>query len=68
MEGAPFVSDMNQQEKVPPKNIGNECLQCGKVFTRKIDLKNHVKHVHDKIREHICEVCAKIFEYQHTLF
>ena len=24
-------------------------------------MKNHIKHVHDKIKEHICEVCAKGF-------
>ena len=60
-EGDSFVSEMDQQVKVLPQNTGTECLQCGKVFTRKIDLKNHVKHVHDKIREHICEVCAKGF-------
>ena len=61
MEGSDPVSDKEQAVNVLVPNTAFECIHCGKIFSRNKDMKNHVKHVHDKIREHICEVCAKGF-------
>ena len=58
MEGGEVVSDM---EQASAQNPGFDCVHCGKIFTTNIVMKNHIKHVHDKIKEHICEVCAKGF-------
>ena len=48
-------------EQASAQNPGFDCVHCGKIFTTNIVMKNHIKHVHDKIKEHICEVCAKGF-------
>ena len=38
-----------------------KCLQCDQYFTKPSELKYHIKGVHDKIKDHICEICAKGF-------
>ena len=44
-----------------------QCVQCGKLFTNNTDMKNHVKAVHDKIRDIICDICAKGFPSKSAL-
>ena len=61
MEGGQVVSDMEQAVTASAQNTGFQCVHCGKIFASKEARRKHVKHVHDKIREHICEVCAKGF-------
>ena len=61
MEGGDIISDMEQATSALAPNTGFECDQCGKIFKTNVVMKNHIKHVHDKIKEHICEVCAKGF-------
>jgi len=34
-----------------------QCDKCNKVFTTKSDLKRHIKHVHDKIKDIKCDKC-----------
>ncbi len=34
-----------------------QCDKCNKVFTAKSDLKRHIKHVHDKIKDIKCDKC-----------
>ena len=43
------------------KELGLHCVHCGKMFTYQSDLKIHKKAVHDQIRDHVCEICAKGF-------
>ena len=61
MEGGDIVSDKELVVNASAPNTGFECDHCGKIFKTNVVMKNHIKHVHDRIREHICEVCAKGF-------
>ena len=61
MEEADIVSDKEQIVNPSPQDNELGCVQCGKICTTNAAMKNHVKHVHDKIRAHICEMCAKDF-------
>ena len=38
-----------------------KCDKCTKTFQRKWNLKTHVKGVHDKIRDHVCQECGTGF-------
>ena len=38
--------------------LKTRCELCGKEFKH---LKQHIKHVHNDIRNHKCEICDKIF-------
>ena len=61
MHEGDIVSDKEQIVNPSPQDNGLGCVQCGKICTTNAAMKNHVKHVHDKIRAHICEMCAKDF-------
>ena len=61
MEGGDIVSDKELVVNASAPNTGFECDHCGKIFKTNVVMKNHIKHVHDRIIEHICEVCAKGF-------
>jgi len=64
---------ISQQHTVQPSYPGSgsepsdaktsvlQCVHCGKMFTYQSDLKIHIKAVHDQIRDHVCEICAKGF-------
>ena len=60
MEVGEVVSNMEKAVTVSAQNTGFQCVHCGKILSEEARRK-HVKHVHDKIREHICEICAKAF-------
>ena len=47
MEGGEVVSDM---EQASAQNNGFDCVHCGKIFTTNVVMKNHIKHVQDKIK------------------
>ena len=44
-----------------------QCVQCGKLFANNTDMRNHIKAVHDKIRDVICDICAKGFPSKSAL-
>ena len=60
MEGGEVVSNMEKAVTVSAQNTGFQCVHCGKILSEEARRK-HVKHVQDKIREHICEIFAKAF-------
>ena len=39
----------------------HRCQQCRKVFTKKKNLNQHVRAVHDGVKKHQCETCSKKF-------
>ncbi|XP_064292981.1 zinc finger protein 808-like [Plodia interpunctella] len=45
----------------PPKVEIVPCPECGKVFSRKIRMTNHVLAVHRKNTKHRCDICNKTF-------
>ena len=60
MEAGEVVSNMEKAVTVSAQNTGFQCVHCGKILSEEARRK-HVKHVQDKIREHICEIFAKAF-------
>ena len=58
------ISQHKADEMIEPsdaKKLGLQCRHCGKMFAYQSDLKIHIKAVHDQIRDHVCEICAKGF-------
>ena len=37
------------------------CNECGKIFSNRNNLRSHVKVVHLKIKNHVCQICNKAF-------
>ena len=58
-------SDKNRKEDAKPKlsrkKKNSKCAHCEKLFYGKTDMRKHIKRVHDKIKDHICDVCGKCF-------
>ena len=42
------------------KKVEFECF-CGKMFSSKVGLNNHVKYTHQRVRNHVCTICDKAF-------
>ncbi|XP_053373438.1 zinc finger protein OZF-like isoform X2 [Mercenaria mercenaria] len=38
-----------------------KCEICSKTFVQKSHLNKHIKCIHDKIKDHVCDVCDKAF-------
>ena len=55
MEGGEIVSNMEKAVTVLAQNTGFQCVHCGKILSEEAR-REHVKHVQDKISEHICEI------------
>ena len=61
-EGGEVVLNMEKAVTVSAQNTGFQCVHCGKSLSEEARTRRkHVKHVQDKIREHICEIFAKAF-------
>ena len=43
------------------------CMICNKAFNLRGELRQHVKAIHHKIKEHKCQVCDKKFVFVHNL-
>ena len=54
----PFVSDIKKKLKVE-RNV--QCVTCHKMFMYESELKGHVKAVHLKIKDFVCDNCEKSF-------
>ena len=37
------------------------CNECEKTFNRNDNLKQHIRHVHEKLKPHQCAICSKSF-------
>ena len=44
------------------KKIKHQCNKCEKSYTFKRDLEQHIKFVHEKIKDVICDTCGKRFK------
>lgn len=51
-------SDRNNKEK---------CTTCGKEFSGKVNLENHVKYVHSEQRDHSCVICDCKFKQKRDM-
>ena len=46
-------------ERIHDKKVNRKsCSFCGKIFYRKY-LKDHIKNVHEGIKNHMCKICGK---------
>ena len=66
MEGGEVVSNMEKAVTVSAQNTGFQCVHCGKILSEEARRK-HVKHVQDKIREHICEIFERELHFANRL-
>lgn len=48
--------------KTHNEELSFKCPYCEKAFRQEVVLKSHIKSVHEKINEHICEICARVFK------
>ena len=56
----PCADPPQQQEEVM-------CHQCGKVFSHRYKLKQHLTNIHNKTFRHSCPFCNKVFNLRHQL-
>ncbi|ODM97708.1 putative zinc finger protein, partial [Orchesella cincta] len=52
------------------KELGQEaiiCEECNRTFSNNSTLKNHIKAVHEKIKDYFCEYCGKGFSFNTDL-
>jgi len=62
------VQHMGLALERPPKDEGEVmCHECGKVFSHRYRLKQHLSTTHNKSRDHPCPFCAKVFCLKHQL-
>ncbi len=59
-KGAKYKTDIDWDNM--PNDGKLRCRQCGKAFTRKDSLLEHVESVHEKTRKHKCEGCDQLFK------
>ena len=46
---------------VKKKKCHIQCPHCDKTFSSACYLKSHIKIIHDKIKDHMCDICCKTF-------
>ena len=64
--GCPKFLDMAHPRKMSTAAKKHECLECGKAFGRKGDLKRHTV-VHTEEKNYQCSECGKAFGQKGTL-
>ena len=59
----PYGANPPQPPPLPRKRVRKRmiCGKCGKNLASASTLKLHMKQVHDKIRDHACTYCEKVF-------
>ena len=66
-ESEPFVDDQDplDQESYADQETESdkvcECPHCGKAFSRRFNLEDHVRAVHEKVKDIHCDFCDKTF-------
>ena len=60
---------LNQHLKVGCSSVDGQfsCEKCSKTFKRKEHLKDHLKTVHEKVRDYQCDQCGMKFTHEHSM-
>ena len=72
-ESANYNSDLPKKPKMKDKNIDThdekdvKCEVCGKVLSSSVNLKHHIKAVHEGQRPHQCYICGKSYKWPDNL-
>lgn len=45
----------------PSSGVGHPCDRCGRVFTRRADAAKHIRVVHDRVKNFVCDLCGRRF-------
>ncbi|KAI0370502.1 hypothetical protein BV20DRAFT_278136 [Pilatotrama ljubarskyi] len=66
----PPITTENHTDRSPRQHLTPDplkCGQCGRVFTRKWNTKQHMQNVHEGIRPHKCPACSKAYSRRYDL-
>ena len=56
-----FFNQSKEEESEPEKINQFKCEFCEKSFERSHHLKQHIKGVHEGVKDHKCEICGSRF-------
>ena len=45
----------------------HECHLCGQKFIKADLVRNHIRTIHEQLRDHMCDICGAKFKYLHAL-
>lgn len=54
-------SSFDPQRRSSMSRAGHQCDRCGRVFTRRADVLKHIRVVHDRVKNFVCEICGRRF-------
>lgn len=54
-------SSSDPERRSSMTRAGHQCDRCGRVFTRRADVLKHVRVVHDREKNFVCEICGRRF-------
>lgn len=43
------------------RSTTHSCQRCGRTFTRRADVAKHVRVVHDRVKNYVCDICGRRF-------